>query len=69
VMTGAVYMLFRTPLMVVLLTGFMLAANATLTALIVLALATVMIAAPPLQRRIAARQAARAATRGAAQAS
>ena len=58
IMTGAVYLLFRTPLMVVLLTGFMLAANATLVALIVLSLATVMIAAPPLQRRMAARQAA-----------
>jgi H+/Cl- antiporter ClcA len=64
VMTGAVYMLFRMPLMVVLLTGFMLAANSTLTALIVLALATVMIAAPPLQRRMQARQAARAAAKG-----
>ena len=58
IMTGAIYPLFRTPLMVVLLTGFMLAADATLVALIVLALATVMIVTPPLQRRIAARQAA-----------
>jgi H+/Cl- antiporter ClcA len=56
IMTGAIYPLFRTPLMVVLLTGFMLAANATLVALIVLSLATVMIVTPPLQRRIAARQ-------------
>jgi H+/Cl- antiporter ClcA len=61
IMTGAVYPLFRTPLMVVLLTGFMLAADATLVALIVLALATVMIATPPLQRRMAQRQAARGA--------
>jgi hypothetical protein len=43
--------------MVVLLTGFMLAADATLLALIVVALATVMIVMPPLQRRMAARQA------------
>ncbi|HEY5387743.1 MAG TPA: chloride channel protein [Thermoleophilia bacterium] len=57
--TGGVYALFRTPLMVVLLTAFMLDASATLTALIVLAMATVMIAMPPLQRRIAARQAGR----------
>jgi len=56
VMTGAVFALFRTPLMVVLLTGFMLAADATLLALIVVALATVMIVMPPLQRRMAERQ-------------
>ncbi len=67
IMTGAIYPLFRTPLMVVLLTGFMLAADATLVALIVLALATVMIVTPPLQRRMAARQAARAAGDGPAQ--
>jgi H+/Cl- antiporter ClcA len=57
VMSGAVYALFRTPLMVVLLTAFMLDATPDLIALIVLAVATVMIALPPLQRRIAARQA------------
>ena len=49
--------LFRTPLMVVLLTGFMLDEGATMMALIVLAIATVMIVTPPLQKRIAARQA------------
>ena len=64
IMTGALYPLFRTPLMVVLLTGFMLAGDATLVALIVLSLATVMIVTPPLQRRMAARQAARAAGAG-----
>ena len=58
-MAGAVYALFRTPLMVVLLTGFMLDAGPTMVALIVLAVATVMIAAPQVQRLIAARQAAR----------
>ena len=57
IMTGAVYVLFRTPLMVVLLTGFMLDAGPTMMALIVLAIATVMIVTPPLQKRIAARQA------------
>jgi H+/Cl- antiporter ClcA len=60
IMTGAIYPLFRTPLMVVLLTGFMLAGDATLVALIVLSLATVMIVTPPLQRRMAQRQGARA---------
>jgi H+/Cl- antiporter ClcA len=59
IMAGAVYVLFRTPLMVVLLTGFMLDEGATMMALIVLAIATVMIVTPPLQKRIAARQAAR----------
>ena len=57
VMSGAVYALFRTPLMVVLLTAFMLAADATLIALIVLAVATVMIALPLTQRRMGARRA------------
>ena len=57
IMAGAVYVLFRTPLMVVLLTGFMLDEGATMMALIVLAIATVMIVTPPLQKRIAARQA------------
>ena len=66
IMTGAIYPLFRTPLMVVLLTGFMLAANSTLVALIVLAMATVMIVTPPLQARMAARQAARMAGEGGA---
>jgi H+/Cl- antiporter ClcA len=59
VMSGAVYALFRTPLMVVLLTSFMLDADATLIALIVLAVATVMIALPVVQQRMSARQARR----------
>jgi H+/Cl- antiporter ClcA len=59
IMAGAVYALFRTPLMVVLLTGFMLDEGATMVALIVLAVATVMIVTPPLQRLMAARQAGR----------
>jgi len=59
VMAGAVYVLFRTPLMVVLLTGFMLDEGATMMALIVIAIATVMIVTPPLQKRLAARQAAK----------
>jgi H+/Cl- antiporter ClcA len=63
VMAGAVYALFRTPLMVVLLTGFMLDEGATMMAHIVLAVATVMIVMPPLQKRIAVRQAAREAAR------
>jgi len=61
VMSGAVYALFRTPLMVVLLTAFMLDAKPDLIAMIVLAVATVMIAMPPLQQRMAARQAAKKA--------
>lgn len=61
IMSGAVYALFRTPLMVVLLTAFMLDAKPDLIALIVLAVATVMIAMPPLQQRMAARQARKGA--------
>ena len=61
IMTGAVYVLFRTPLMVVLLTGFMLDAGPTMVALIVLAIATVMIVTPPLQKLMAERQAKRGA--------
>jgi H+/Cl- antiporter ClcA len=68
IMAAAVYALFRTPLMVALLTGFMLDANASLLALIVIALATVMIVMPPLQRRIAARQAQHRSGRAAARA-
>jgi H+/Cl- antiporter ClcA len=64
IMAGAVYVLFRTPLMVVLLTGFMLDEGATMMALIVIAIATVMIVTPPLQKRISARQAARKAAAG-----
>ena len=63
IMAGAVYVLFRTPLMVVLLTGFMLDAGPTMVALIVLAIATVMIVTPPVQKLMAARQAGRAAAK------
>jgi H+/Cl- antiporter ClcA len=62
IMAGAVFALFRTPLMVVLLTGFMLDEGATMLALIVLAVAVVMIVMPPLQRRMAARQAGKDAS-------
>ena len=61
VMAGAVYALFRTPLMVVLLVGFMLDEGATMVALVVLAVATVMIVTPPIQKIMATRQAQRAA--------
>ena len=61
IMTGAVYALFRTPLMVVLLTGFMLDEGTTMVALIVLAVATVMIVTPPLQKLMAERQAGKKA--------
>ena len=61
IMTGAVYALFRTPLMVVLLTGFMLDEGTTMVALIVLAIATVMIVTPPLQKLMAERQAGKKA--------
>jgi H+/Cl- antiporter ClcA len=59
VMAGAVYALFRTPLMVVLLVGFMLDEGGTMVALVVLAVATVMIVTPPIQKIMAARQVAR----------
>jgi len=48
----------------VLLTAFMLDASPDLIALIVLAVATVMIAAPPLQRIMAERQARKGAASG-----
>jgi H+/Cl- antiporter ClcA len=61
IMASAVYVLFRTPLMVVLLTAFMLNATPDLTALIILSVATAMIVTPQLLRLIAARQAKRQA--------
>jgi H+/Cl- antiporter ClcA len=61
IMASAVYVLFRTPLMVVLLTAFMLNATPDLTALIILSVATAMIVAPQLLRLITARQAKRQA--------
>ncbi len=62
IMAAAVYVLFRTPLMVVLLTAFMLNATPDLTALIILSVATAMIVTPQLLRLITARQARRQAT-------
>jgi H+/Cl- antiporter ClcA len=67
IMAGAVYALFRTPLMVVLLTSFMLDAGTQVLALIVLAVATVMIVLPALERVMAGRRGragAEAATHG-----
>ena len=58
VTAGALYVLFRAPLMVVLLTSFMLDAPVQLQGLIVLSVAVAMIVMQPLQRLIDARQAA-----------
>ena len=55
---GALFVLFRAPLMVVLLTSFMLDAPIPLQGLIVLAVATAMIVWEPLERVIQSRQAA-----------
>jgi H+/Cl- antiporter ClcA len=57
VMAGFLMVLFRAPLMVILLTTVMLQASVELTALIVLAVATVMIVQPLLQAAMARRQA------------
>ncbi len=65
VMAGFLMVLFKAPFMVILLTVVMLQASAELTALIVLAVAAVMIVQPYVLAAIAARQAARAAGRGA----
>jgi H+/Cl- antiporter ClcA len=66
VMAGFLVVLFRAPFMVILLTSFMLQASVDLTALIVIAVATVLIVQPYLLAAIAARQAARAGSAGAA---
>ncbi len=63
IMAGFLVPLFKAPFMVVLLTAFMLAASPTLTALIVLAVATVLIVQPNVQGRIAARRQKRAAAK------
>jgi len=60
VMSGFLVVLFKAPFMVILLTVFMLQASVDLTALIVIAVATVLIVQPYLLAFIAARQAARA---------
>ena len=59
VMAGFLMVLFKAPFMVILLTAVMLQANPELTALIVLAVATVMIALPYLTAAIASRRQAR----------
>ncbi|MGZ5228144.1 MAG: chloride channel protein, partial [Burkholderiales bacterium] len=56
IMAGALFVLFRTPLMVILLTSFMLDAPLQLQGLIVLAVATAMIIVPPLLQLIASRR-------------
>jgi len=66
VMAGFLTVLFRAPFMVILLTVVMLQASTELTALIVLAVATVMIAQPYVMTVITRRQQARAASRSAA---
>lgn len=66
VMAGFLVSLFRAPFMVILLTGVMLGATPELSALIVLAVATVLIIAPVLQAARARRAAASAAPRSAA---
>jgi H+/Cl- antiporter ClcA len=60
VMAGFLTVLFKAPFMVILLTAFMLQANMDLVALIVLSVATVLIAQPILLDFVTARRAARA---------
>jgi H+/Cl- antiporter ClcA len=57
VMAGLLVALFRAPFMVILLAVVMLAANADLTAMIVVAVAAVLIVQPVLQRAVNARRA------------
>ena len=59
-MVGFMVVMFRTPFMVIMLTGFMLDATMDLTALIVLAVGVVLIVNPLLKRLVASRSAARA---------
>lgn len=61
VMAGFLMVLFRAPLMVILLTTVMLQADPELVALIVLAVATVMVVQPAVEAVVARRQAAPAA--------
>ena len=63
-MAGFLVVLFKAPFMVILLTVVMLQASPELTALIVLAVASVLIVQPYILAALAARQAARAARRG-----
>jgi H+/Cl- antiporter ClcA len=64
-MVGFMVVMFRTPFMVILLTGFMLDASIDLLALIVLAAAAVLIVSPLLQRLVASKSAAAQAQTGA----
>jgi H+/Cl- antiporter ClcA len=66
IMGGFLIVLFKAPLMVILLTAVMLQAGPELIALILLAVAAVMIALPYVTAVVASRQAGRAAGRGAA---
>jgi H+/Cl- antiporter ClcA len=65
VMAGFLFVLFKAPFMVILLTVVMLQASGEMTALIVLAVAAVMIALPYIMAAVTSRQAARAGHRGA----
>jgi H+/Cl- antiporter ClcA len=62
VLAGALTALFRTPLMVVLLTGFFLGADEQLFALIVISVVTVVVLLPVVQGAIAAAQTRRRPT-------
>jgi chloride channel protein, CIC family len=64
VMAGLLFVMFKAPLMVILLTAVMLQAGPELIALIVLAVAAVMIALPYLMAIVAGRRGARAAAGG-----
>jgi H+/Cl- antiporter ClcA len=64
VMAGFLFVLFKAPFMVILLTVVMLQASGEMTALIVLAVAAVMIALPYIMAAVTSRQAARARHRG-----
>ncbi len=64
VMAGFLFVLFKAPLMVILLTGVMLQATPELTALIVLAVAAAMIGLPYILAVVARRQGARTAAGG-----
>jgi H+/Cl- antiporter ClcA len=59
VMAGLLFVMFKAPLMVILLTAVMLQAGPELIALIVLAVAAVMIALPYVMATVASRQGAR----------
>jgi H+/Cl- antiporter ClcA len=64
IMGGFLVVLFKAPLMVILLTTVMLQAGPELTALILLAVAAVLVAMPYVMAAMASRQAAWAARRG-----